>query len=481
MNYTNTNGDDFLDELEQWGNDQERNEEQRIAIKAKELLKSLKQKRAKFPIDAFPKDIGFIIQNFHDAYKFPIDYYGLGILVAASSVIGNAYAAQYQTRWEACPLLFGVIIGHSGVGKSKVLKTIMAPIFEIQNQMNEEHALKMQNWRLSSLDGIASNPPKRQRVIMQKATMEAVQQILMYNPRGCVLLRQELTGWIKSMNQYRAGDDGESWLEIWDNEDIILDRVGREVFIKQANVSVLGGIQPHVIKTLAANNRSENGFLARLLFAYPSNLKKPYPSDTKAHVSIFDKYKEIIKYLHHLPQDSKKAENEFDQPSINTIPLKLSYEAQELYKQFLIDNTDALNETEDEITKAILAKLDTYCLRFCCILELLNLACKKIEPVDIDYMTNLDISINTVKNAIKLVQYFRTTAAMVTESLESPSSDLKPEYQAWYKSLPEEFGRETAINSAKTLEISERSVTRLLRNTDLFKKLRRGFYEKNHW
>jgi len=41
-----------------------------------EILKSFETTGAKFPLDAFPKEIVEIIDNWTTAYKFPCDYYG---------------------------------------------------------------------------------------------------------------------------------------------------------------------------------------------------------------------------------------------------------------------------------------------------------------------------------------------------------------------------------------------------------------------
>lgn len=478
--------DQILDEI---GDIQAYNS-QEASKELKALLKAMRDrsKHVDFPVDAFPAPMQYILKAFHDAFKYPVDYYGMAMMVGAGAVIGNAYVARYDYKWEAPPLMWGVIIGPSGMAKSKTMKAMLGPHYKIQDKYNEQYVTSQDIYQAnirrvkdgSMMEEEVGEEPRRQKIILKKSTMEALQQMLATNPRGCMIVRDELSGWIKSMNQYRAGDDQETFLEIWDNEDIHVDTVNRQIYIKKAFVNVLGGIQPGIIESLAADDRAANGFLARILFAYPQSMHKPYPSKNLPDPQIYDEYDRIISNLHALPVIYKDRINKYDTYEVEPIPLLLNKEARELYYKFLCDSTDQQNDTDDELTKAILAKMDTYCLRFCCLLALLDLACEHTQVNGVEDMKQYKIKPETVLNAIKLVNYFKYTAERVCVKLESPLKRESEELQTLYQVLPEEFSTKDIVETGEKSNISKRTIERFLGNKELFKRLGKGRYEKKY-
>ena len=67
-----------------------------------------------------------------------------------------------------------------------------------------------------------------QRSITSDCTVEKLGTMLDENPRGIGLLRDEITAWLRSMDQYRAqkkGTDAQFFLSAWSDEAVIIDRV----------------------------------------------------------------------------------------------------------------------------------------------------------------------------------------------------------------------------------------------------------------
>ena len=59
------------------------------------------------------------------------------------------------------------------------------------------------------------------------ATVEAVAPILEANPRGVLLARDELAGWIRSFDRYaggKGGGDAAHWLSMHNGEAVVVDR-----------------------------------------------------------------------------------------------------------------------------------------------------------------------------------------------------------------------------------------------------------------
>lgn len=139
--------------------------------------------------------------------------------------------------------------------------------------------------KAAAKDGEVAPPrpeePVMGRVVADDTTIEALAGILESNPRGVLVARDELAGWVRAMDQYKGGRgaDQQNWLSLWSNSPISVDRKSRSepVIVESPWVSVTGSIQPEILPDLSGGR--EDGLLDRFLFAYPD----PYyaPSSAK--------------------------------------------------------------------------------------------------------------------------------------------------------------------------------------------------------
>ena len=95
--------------------------------------------------------------------------------------------------------------------------------------------------------------PQAERCIVSDTTVEALAPLLLANPRGLLLARDELAGWIGSFDRYaggKGGADAAHWLSMHNGESIVVDRktgIPRTIYVPQAAVCVCGGIQPAIL------------------------------------------------------------------------------------------------------------------------------------------------------------------------------------------------------------------------------------------
>ena len=83
-----------------------------------------------------------------------------------------------------------------------------------------------------------------------------------------MVIRDELVGWVKSMDQYRSGRgaDRQFFLSVWSRQPIKVDRKGaKPILVSNPCLAVVGGIQPDLLPELADAAQREDGFLDRLL------------------------------------------------------------------------------------------------------------------------------------------------------------------------------------------------------------------------
>jgi hypothetical protein len=90
------------------------------------------------------------------------------------------------------------------------------------------------------------------------------------------------------------------------------------------------------------------------------------------------------------------------------------------------------------------------------------------------------VSIEAVKGAVKLAEYFKKSAAKVNCILNdsSPLDKMPTDKQNLFNALPEVFTTELGLQIAETLEIPARTFKYFLNDKELFTRLTRGEYEK---
>ena len=124
----------------------------------------------------------------------------------------------------------------------------------------------------------ASDEPHVPRLFVNDATVERLGVILAGQPRGGLLIRDELAGWLTGMNRYNGGgSDRPFWIEAYGGRSFTVERVTRaQVRIDHLSIGIVGNIQPDRLASLLLK-ADDDGMLARFCPFCPllSPLKKP--------------------------------------------------------------------------------------------------------------------------------------------------------------------------------------------------------------
>lgn len=123
--------------------------------------------------------------------------------------------------------------------------------------------------------------PILRRFKTEDGTVEKIGEILVQNPQGILVHRDELTGWLKSLDRYGREGDRSFYLESWNgNGSFTVDRIGRgTIHIPALCLSVFGGIQPGPLRSYVyqatTGEGGDDGFLQRFQIAvWPDAPKK---------------------------------------------------------------------------------------------------------------------------------------------------------------------------------------------------------------
>ena len=208
----------------------------------------------------------------------PSDYPAIGMMVALSAVVGRQIAIRPKQAddWTVVANLWGAVVGQPGLLKTPALQEALRPLVRLEDRARQEHAEATEEFKVTRLVTDAQNrhakdelkiaikkgkdlhaiartavqeagdEPIRRRYIIHDPTVEKLGEILRDNPRGVLVFRDELTGFLRNLDREDRGTDKSFYLEAWNGTGrFSYDRIGRgTIDIDAACVSILGSIQP---------------------------------------------------------------------------------------------------------------------------------------------------------------------------------------------------------------------------------------------
>ena len=242
---------------------------------------------------------------------FPLEYPTASALVATGSLIGRSLAIRPKRHdsWTVVPNLWGTAVGPPGLQKTPAVEETFLPLRRLVAEAIEAHieaerrALEdatvieakagaakkrlAESAKKGAPDEVlrqlaaAANPPegdlevKAKRYVVNDATVEKLGELLRENPRGLLQFRDELSGWLKSMDRQGHESDRGFYLESWNgNGSYTFDRIGRgTVHVNALCLSIFGTIQPGPLSRYlkgAAAGEDADGFIPRFqVLVYP--------------------------------------------------------------------------------------------------------------------------------------------------------------------------------------------------------------------
>ena len=212
-------------------------------------------------------------------HNIPNNFVVGGILAALSAAIGNSVKIYTKDQSNSASI-FIILVGGSGTGKTPAIERLLAPLQIIEDRITIDYKMAYSNWKKNKdTEGIHSGTkPVKESLKITGGNMEGILKRLQDSPKGMIIATDELAGFFNSLNQYRKGDDVQTYLSIWSNQniDVIRKNVDEGYLITRPFLSIMGGIQPGTFKKIIANIGSEDGFLWRFLPCINTVEKLPY-------------------------------------------------------------------------------------------------------------------------------------------------------------------------------------------------------------
>lgn len=367
-----------------------------------------------FPVELLPEPMREFVE--HEAVALDCDpaFVAVPTLVTAAGAIGLSRWIELKATWREPCIVWAAIVAPSGSMKSPALAEAVAPLRELQERAFAEYDRAVTDYeeasrlyeaaqrKRESLTLAKPVAPARTRFILSDTTMEAIAPILRDNPRGVLLVRDELGGWFRGFDQYRPGGrggDAAGWCELFHGRAITVDRCTRPtLYVPSGGVSVVGTVQVNTLALLLRPELIEGGLVPRLLLVAPPRRRKRW-SEATVLGGVRERYRALIEALTRLqPGD--------DAP----VALPLAADARAGWERSFNANADPLfeaGEVGDECTSGTLAKIEAYLAR----LSLLVALC---DDPDADR-----VSADAVERGCQFANWFRAETLRVRHLIET--------------------------------------------------------------
>jgi hypothetical protein len=348
----------------------------------------------------------------------------LPTLAVVAACIGNSCAIRLKRGWVEPSVIWAVTIASSGQLKSPGWAAAVDPLMAYQCELAEAYQTERAVYEEEMTAW--SDRPKQQRgerpgrpelppcYVTSDATIEAAGELLADNPRGLLLARDELDGWLQSFTRYkgRGGNtDRPHWLELHRAGTLRVDRVTRErgpLAVRRACCSITGTIQPQVLAGALDEEALAAGLGARFLLAMPSARKRCW-TEAEVDEDLAKRYAQLLRELLAitLADPVKRRPHLFS----------LAPKAKESWVSWFTRWGDATDASEGE-QAAALAKLEGYAARLALLHHIVCLTAADPERLVIHPITE-----NSLRAAIGLVEWFAGEAVRVYTILRETAED----------------------------------------------------------
>jgi len=421
------------------------------------------------PLDFDSLPVSFLpfITDNSERMQCPPDYLAIALFITAATVIGKkmGITPKQLDDWYVVPNLWGMIIGSPSSLKTpslnealKFLKAfekeahdtyteeentyqVKLEIAEIRSKSNKKRAKEyIDNNNDSAAEDLLAemiephDPPKRKRYIINDATVEKLGELLNDNPNGFAVYRDEISGFLNSLDKDQNSNDRSFYLEAWNgNGSYTYDRIGRgTIDIESTTINILGGIQPSKIKAYvhgAVNStNSDDGLIQRFQLAV-------YP-DPKISFEIIDRYPNSK--IKNEIGSKLRALNEWEpiKPEVNIFgdtpksSLKFSPDTQDDFNKWFTTNEHICRDNQHPALESHFSKYRSLVPSISLIIELFD--CNDLNNVK-------SVSKESLTKAIRFVEYLRSHAYRIYGMASNPEIDNAIIIKDRFNKLPNPF------------------------------------------
>jgi len=363
-----------------------------------------------FPLEILPAPARALAESGAESIGCAPDFFAVPMLAVAAGVIGRSAVLLLKPGYAVGTTLWAACVGIPSDGKTPALKPCSEPIHAIDKLLRREHRKVIKQWEVLCAQAFADRQPlpprpKRPRIDVDDTTMEALNRLLEQNPRGLVMIRDELAAFMTGMNQYKGGRGSDRAIacKLWSGQRIVTDRVGHEnqepICCDDPALSIVGGLTVHGLMDLGAAKGPSDGFVDRYLFSFPDLRAVSAWSDRGVPAKLIRAWADLVLRLWNRPLIVK-------QHQARPLAIAMSAAAKERWRQRYNAHVAEMNDPEfDPDLRGNWGKMREYAGRFALVLTLLHHAAGDTDPAAVPA-----IEPQIIDDAWDLADYFKSHA-----------------------------------------------------------------------
>jgi hypothetical protein len=331
-----------------------------------------------FPIDVLPPAVRVYVTVAAASLNTPCEMVAMPLLGFAGALIGNRAHLIVKNSWREFPTLYVAIVAPPGSAKTPALDLAKWPLAALQKVAHEMYRTQlatyeaaMETWRATGQKEGEPKPvpPELRHYFSTDLTVEALAGMLSRSP-GVAVARDELTGWIAAMDQYKGGkgSDRQQFLSLWSSQTLKVDRKGGgSVYVQAPVACVVGGIQPDLAGDLLDAAQRRDGFVERVCPYVPD----VGPALWTEEAPSAGQYLDLVAVFQTLDRLAPPTADESEAQSLAPgIGVELSPEAKKRWVSWVNENARLVADA-DGLAAGFYAKLPAHVARFALILHAL--------------------------------------------------------------------------------------------------------------
>jgi hypothetical protein len=228
----------------------------------------------------------------------PVDYVATALLASTGAMLANVRWATAGASWSEPPVIWAGLVGGPSSSKSPSIDAAFGLVRHVEDLMGRDFELQRRTYETARESAEATKEawkervkvavkkgeeaplkpasaevpeaPMRPRVRVADATIEKLGVLAAALPRGLLLVRDELAGWLGAFDRYGGGGSDRAFaIEMYGGRSYVVDRMrsSEPLHIRHLSVGVLGGVQPDKLPAIISG--PDDGLAARFLWAWP--------------------------------------------------------------------------------------------------------------------------------------------------------------------------------------------------------------------
>jgi hypothetical protein len=366
-----------------------------------------------FPVHVLPRRVRYFVLEASNALDVDPALIAGPCLATLAGCIGNRRRIVLKPGWSEPCVLWVAVVMPSGSKKTPASNLVLEHLHKLEADEIEEEKVRraeyeeqMQEWKAASKDDERGEAPEKpepaRRLLVSDITTEGLLFVHANAPLGLLLYRDELGGWLKGFDQYKSGkgSDAQTWTEMYQGNPCLIDRKGSGTLsVPRAAVSIVGGIQPELLRNALCGEHLFNGVASRVLFIAVPERPKKWNEETisddsrKAWNSLLDEVLELRPNEDRAPVD-----------------LPMAAEAKSAWVTYVNEHGQR-EAKEDEPLKAAMSKLEGATARFAMVMQLAE------DP------QSVAVDVEAMKAGIAISNWFEGQARRVYKGFEETEKE----------------------------------------------------------